>query len=121
MRQTDLWRPERVSDAGRLRDDAASSGPASESLQWRKPRWGDVGRCRMSELSCVKQPSADQEDRVSDAGRWRDDAASSGPASESLQWRKPRWGDVGRCRMSELSCVKQPPDDRENPLWCFNV
>src|ERR1700747_2736735 len=59
--------------------------------------------------------------RVSDAGRLRDDAASSGPASESLQWRKPRWGDVGRCRMFELSCVKQPSDDQEDRLWGFNV
>jgi len=25
-----------------------------------------------------------------------------GPASESLQRRKPRWGDVGRCRVIEL-------------------
>ena len=25
-------------------------------------------------------------------------ATHTGPASESLQRRKPRWGDVGRCR-----------------------
>jgi hypothetical protein len=30
-------------------------------------------------------------------------AAHTGPASESLQRRKPRWGDVGRCRVPELS------------------
>lgn len=29
-------------------------------------------------------------------------AAHTGPASESLQRRKPRWGDVGRCRVIEL-------------------
>jgi hypothetical protein len=42
------------------------------------------------------------------------------PASESLQRRKPRWGDVGRCRVIELSRVKQPSDDQLGRLWGFN-
>jgi hypothetical protein len=40
---------------------------------------------------------------------------------ESLQRRKARWGDVGRCRVIELSRVKQPSDDQEDRLWGFNV
>ena len=43
------------------------------------------------------------------------------PASESLQRRKPRWGDAGWCRVIELSRVKQPSDDQEGRLWGFNV
>ena len=30
-------------------------------------------------------------------------------------------GDVGRCRVIELSRVKQPSDDQEDRLWGFNV
>lgn len=41
-------------------------------------------------------------------------AAHTGPASESLQRRKPRWGDVGRR-------VKQPSDDQDDRLWGFDV
>ena len=44
-----------------------------------------------------------------------------GPASESLQRRKPRWGDVGRCRVIELSRVKQLSDDQDDRLMGFNV
>src|SRR3954449_5956850 len=44
-----------------------------------------------------------------------------GPASESLQRRKPRWGDVGRCLVMDRSRVKQPSDDQWGRLWGFNV
>src|SRR5258708_35017943 len=45
-------------------------------------------------------------------------------ASESLQRRKPRWGDVGWCRVPELSrnrTRRQPWDDPEDRPRGFNV
>src|ERR1700756_3875716 len=69
----------------------------------------------------VNRPRPPPLRRVSDAGRLRDDAASSAAGVRKPPMEETALGDVGRCRVIELSRVKQPSDDQEDRLWGFNV
>jgi len=73
-----------------------------DALRYRRRWYADVSNCQRSRPA---SPELDSSVHAKGFGCRPNDWQCRGlwgPASESLQRRKPRWGDVGWCRVPEL-------------------